>query len=285
METTRGNALMEAFNDFKIFYNDLNRLIMEYEAPNFWENTASASWAQTHSPGSLLYFQQYLYICRSNLILTCSPDGKIIQEKKDSPFKDPFGIDIDEKNSILYIADQTHVTTTNLKLELIFAWKLPEVSDLRFRGLKFDENLLYLTIDGIHQVFVCNSQNGKLLRTFGYVNHGLGHDSFYFPRGLTVDNKYCYICDCANFRVQILTKENGSYFSKWGNEIKGTEQGQFDHPHSIYNHLEEDIIYVGDNCSVQLFKKNGVCIQRLGDNYYFGSHQKSMFHRVPSLTR
>jgi len=108
------------------------------------------------------------------------------------------------------------------------------------------------------------------LNEFGSRGSSSKIGEFDYPVGLTVDNKYIYICDCSNHRVQILTKENGIYYSKWGT---ANTKGQFINPYGIYNHLPEDIIYVGDASSVQLFSKDGVCIQRLGEEFY-GSKMK-----------
>jgi len=51
-----------------------------------------------------------------------------------------------------------------------------------------------------------------------------------------------------------------------GNGKLSTEKGQFYYPRSIYNYLLESLIYVGDRLSVQIFWKDGVCLQRLGDD-------------------
>jgi len=171
-----------------------------------------------------------------------------------------------KKNSMLYIAGQTHVTTLNTKLEFLSSWEFPKdpPSFRIFRGLKVDGNRLYLVIYGLHQIFVCNPPDGKILKEFGPVNEGSKVGEFNCPIALAVDHKYLYICDGGNHRVQILKKKNGSYFSKWGNGIQSTEQGQFSFPRSIYNSLSEAFIYVGDEDSVQLFTREGICIQRLG---------------------
>jgi len=173
-----------------------------------------------------------------------------------------------KKNSNLYIADNTHIVILNLKLETLSSWKLPKEppSVSFFRGLKVNGETIYLTVQGLHQFFLCTSHDGKLLKEFGTVVSSSKDGEFQSPLGLTVDNKFIYICDCWNHRVQILIKENGSYFSKWGNGRPSSEQGQFDHPRSIYNYLSEELIYVGDYKSVQLFRKeDGICIQRIGD--------------------
>jgi len=199
--------------------------------------------------------------------------------KINSSLLSPSGIDIDEENSILYIADKTRVTRLNLKLEFLSSWEFPKQREFGwiFRGLKLDSNTVSLTIHGLHQIFLCNCQDGKILKEFGTVFSGTKDGEFHYPYGLTVDNKYVYICDNENHRVQILTKE-GSFFTKWGNGIQSTDKGHFSYPKSIYHHTPEDTIYVGDHYCVQLFRKDGACIQRLGDTKY--GNQKDQFERV-----
>jgi len=129
--------------------------------------------------------------------------------KINSSLLSPSGIDIDEENSILYIADKTRVTRLNLKLEFLSSWEFPKQREFGwiFRGLKLDSNTVSLTIHGLHQIFLCNCQDGKILKEFGTVFSGTKDGEFHYPYGLTVDNKYVYICDNENHRVQILTKE------------------------------------------------------------------------------
>jgi len=87
------------------------------------------------------------------------------------------------------------------------------------------------------------------------------------PCGITVNNKYSYICDLNNHRVQLLHKENGTFYYKLGTEALSSKLGGFAFPYSIFYHAFEEILYVGDQYSLQLFIKenNYECIQRIGD--------------------
>jgi len=88
------------------------------------------------------------------------------------------------------------------------------------------------------------------------------------PRGLTVNNKFIYVCDYDNHRIQLLIKEKGIFFfDQWGNGVESIEFGQFWNPNCIYKEEDEGetLFYIGDRCSVQLFRGKGVCIQRIGD--------------------
>jgi len=140
---TSKKELLRVLNDLEIFYSDLNRLIVKYDAFLQWESTASKSWEQKGWPYGILSYQQYVYICNcgpSNFLIYNLNDEKKILENQS--FKDPSGIDIDEKNNILYIADKNNVTMVNLKLEIVSSWKLPEQNNT-FRGLKIDNNRLF----------------------------------------------------------------------------------------------------------------------------------------------
>jgi len=83
-----------------------------------------------------------------------------------------------------------------------------------------------------------------------------------------VNQKYLFICDSQNHRVQIIFKGNGLYQFQWGNTSKsGTMIGEFENPYSMsYDGNEcERLYYVGDYYSVQIFEENGKCVQRIGE--------------------
>jgi len=195
-------------------------------------------------------------------------------------FKDPCGIDMDEKN-ILYIADENNVTLVNLKLEIISSWKLPQ-KNTGFGGLKIDNKTVYLTIAGIHQIFLCQSEDGKVLKKYGTVDKGSKPGEFNRPCGITVNGTYVYICDCSNHRIQILIKENGTFSYQWGKGKESTEKGHFSYPRSIYYNVLEEMFYIGDSYSVQLFRKDNTCIQRLGDTT--DGNKMNQFYNVWGLS-
>jgi len=72
-------------------------------------------------------------------------------------------------------------------------------------------------------------------------------------------------------RFEYSKKRKKKFFRLWGNNKK---KEPFYYPLSVYNDEEEDMIYVGDSQSVQLWRKEEsyqkedsfVCIQRLGGN-------------------
>jgi len=68
-----------------------------------------------------------------------------------------------------------------------------------------------------------------------------------------------YICDLHNHRIVVIGKENGNYQTEWGK--RGRLEGQFYRPLSIY--VWEDIWYIGDYVSLQLFHRTGICLERI----------------------
>jgi len=168
------------------------------------------------------------------------------------------------KKNLLYIADHGNVTIIDLSnLKIISSYELPTQRYYKyFRGLKLDNNILYLTMSGIHEIFLCSPQNGKVLKKWGNYVGGSKQEQFHSPFGITLDNKYAYICDCDNHRVQILKKDSGKFSSQWGKSTPSAVEGQFTHPCSIYFYSE--IFYVGDYYFVQLFTKDNIVVHRIG---------------------
>jgi len=185
-----------------------------------------------------------------------------------------------KKNLLIYIASQSHINILNVNLELISSWpySVTPSYDSFFRGLKIDQNLVYLSIDGCHQIFLHKSHDGTLVNRWGTVKESSKQGEFHFPLGITLNKEFIYICDRDNHRVQLLKKKDGVYSSQWGKQIQGTEMGEFSWPSCIYHDLSQNIFYVGDCYSVQLFKPDGACVQRLGG--YEEGNNMNQFHWV-----
>jgi len=96
------------------------------------------------------------------------------------------------------------------------------------------------------------------------VDTGNKEGQYHDPRGLTVNNKYAYICDCENHRIQVILKENGTFINQWGDSYS-TDFGKFVFPYSIFLDLLDEIFIIGDSSCVQFFTSNGLCLQRLGE--------------------
>jgi len=259
-------------NNLKILITDLYRLIVDYETSQRWETKACTTWKTKGNPCGIIQFRQKIYVC--NFVLSSSapqlvsmyqpPNG--LTTKEISSLKHPFALEIAKKKDIIYIAHDTHVTMVNTNLEVISSWLLPTMSPfavLSFRGLKLDDDVIYVTISGVHQIFVCNSLSGTVLKTWGSGSEGSEKSEFNYPFGLTVDNNYVYVCDGGNHRIQVLFKEDGKYFTQWERE-KG-----FFYPYALYRDALEEIFYIGDSVSFQLFTNDGTFIQRISQENQF----------------
>jgi len=267
-QMTKQKNLLKVLNDLKILYTDINRLITEYETIE-WKSTASATWLYEGELTGLVHYQQQIYVCKWDPyeILIYNKMGKIIQNK---PLNSLCGMDIDEtKKKNLYIAGSERVLIFNFTFEKTFDWKLPTtVPGHYFRALKVNENILYLTIECCNRIFLCNISDGKVLKKWGTFKQGFNQGEFCNPKGITVINECVYICDSSNHRIQILMKKNGNFDYQIGNGKEGKSMGKFYLPQTIYYHVEEDIIYIGDGYSVQLFTTENLCIQRLGSKFW-----------------
>jgi len=285
----RAESLLSLLNDLDFFYTDLNRLIVSYDYIPDWETTAENTWKLEVGPYGILALQQQIYQCFpvGNLIIKYNLKGEIIQ--KITSLKGPAGIDFDKKNS-LYIAGKTNITIVALQNieHILSSWTLPAESTWNFRGIKVNEDILYLTVRNPNYIFMCKSDNGKVLNKFGTAKESTLHGEFHQPSGVTVNTKYLYVCDCGNNRVQKLTKDKGLYVSQW-NECYS--------PKSIFYDELEKIFYIGDDHNIHLVISTPIsdqggddqgtiemkCIQKLGDEK--GGHQMNRLNVIFGLCK
>jgi len=262
--------LIKILDDLEILYTDLNRLIAEYEIGE-WDTTASASWKTQDRPFGLISDSQHIYICilDTNLILKYNLNNNKNSEQITS-IKAPSAIDVDYFKSLLYIAGKHDVTLLDLNNDtVVSSWNLPVNTIWKFRGIKIDGSIIYLTLRFPYVVFLCDSNNGKVLKKFGNENEeqvSSKQGEFNQPCGITVNIKYLYICDNQNHRIQVLTKDKGIFKTQWGkHKQKEREKQGFFLPYSIfYDEKHEKIFYIGDRFSVSLWT-DGECFRRLGD--------------------
>ena len=80
-------------------------------------------------------------------------------------------------------------------------------------------------------------KNGKEIKKFGSKESSSKNGEFNDPAGLTVNEKYLYVCDWGNDRVQVLDKENGKFICEW----KGGQR-KIKYPMSIL--LYENLFYL-----------------------------------------
>jgi len=129
--------------------------------------------------------------------------------------------------------------------------------------LKVDKENVYFTPDRYTHYIFFYTITGKEIKKFGNERPATGNGGFCDPAGLTVNEKYLYICDKGNNRLQVLDKENGIFKKKWngGQEL-------FNSPQAIL--FYENLLYIGDSCRIQIFTKDGIFITLFGQR--FGRH-------------
>jgi len=250
--------IYDLINSFDLLPSVLNQLIVSYWKTTQWEATPFKTLEQKNSPGGITGNQNHLFISfwnSTSVSMFSNNDESFIKEE--TSLRNPFGMDIDPKNSKLYVADYVGVKILNFQLGILSSWNYPNIRDVDgcYYGLKFDRDILYISFYFLHKIILYNP-SGKLLDQWGKEASSTS-GQFNYPLGITVDNKYVYNCDCYNGRVQLLTKEKGKFYDQWKD---------FSYPYSIFYSQAENIIYVGDIDTVQLRKPNdGTCIQKLED--------------------
>jgi len=260
-----------------------------------WDPKAYQSWPflSNGKPRGITSDHVHLYICDSenNILLMYTLNGEIIEQSTPwpsrspllvlspssssssspsfslhspltsmIPFNQPCAIDYSPIYSQLYIIDENQIHILNLKKEILSQWKLPHGPG---HGIKVDYDLIYITLENIHQIFVY-SKLGCLLKKFGKEEKGNCNGQFYRPFGISVDDTDIYVCDYNNHRIQVLNKHSGIYSHQWGKQ--GNVEEHFSWPFCIY--FNENIIYVGDSHGVQLFTCHGVFLQKIGTSFW-----------------
>jgi len=266
---TRKLNLLKILDELGILYTDLNDLIGDYDAMHQWESKAYTGWIPNGTPTGITSSRKHLYITYSSSIIMYNKLGERLKEKS-SDSSGAWGIDIDETKNLLCFINYDTITILNLKLTLIKSWPLPTSPYYGFRGIKMNNDILYLTIEGCHRLFILQISDGTNVTTRGKVNSGSKPEEFNYPNGITVCSNYIYVCDRNNHRVQILKKERVTYSHQWG----GDDQSRFLNPCSIYYHILEEIFYIGDKYSIQLFSIDNMFIQRLEEDNDDEGHKK-----------
>jgi len=246
--------LLEFLNNLSLLYSDLNRLVLEYQIEREWDTIASTTWHTKYEPFGILPHQKQIYLCipATNVLHIYDENSEKITQNLS--VNEPVGIDIDINKSRLYIAGKTHMTLLSLQNQNfdLSSWELPKGSTWTFRGIKSEGNIIYVTLWGLPQVFLCNSENGIILNKFGKEQSSSRQGEFDLPYGVTVVENFLYICESGNLRVQIVTKDNGVYISQFG----GGKTVEFNHPYSIFYEELEKLFYIGDNFSVQIWERD-----------------------------
>jgi len=186
-----------------------------------------------------------------------------------------YGIEIIDNS--LYMINQNKFCILDIKTNsMIEDWILPSEGENPVGGYylkKIDQDKLYFTPkhSSLHYVYYCNIK-GQEIQKFGSKEGSQKKGQFHYPAGITVNNKYLYVCEHFNNRVSVVNKENGKFINIWE---KGERPINF--PLSIL--FFENLFYVGDAPGIQVFKKEGECVG------VFGGHGNSngLFNKVTGV--
>jgi len=212
-----------------------------------------------HTLLNIVHDNKHLYInCTKQKEIYCySFDGKLVTSLK------YYARAMELLNNQLYLLDDKKLFIVDLKTNsMIESWDLPKEEERSVGGdsLKVDQEQIYFTpwASFSHYVYLY-TKKGKEINKFGSKEQSEAEGKFHYPTGVTVDEEYLYVCDCANDRVQVLDKKNGTFICQWKNG-----QRSISRPRSIL--LYEHLFYVGDNYGIQVFTKQGTCIQVFGSS-------------------
>jgi len=218
-------------------------------------------WTLPGDPYGLIHDDQHLYLCDSinHSILRYSLSTYQLLETWKSPLLTlNHPVAIDQSENELFIIDKTNqiFVFDLIKKSLTRQWSLPDLS----YGIKVSQDEIFVTGYNKHQIYVYN-RLGNLLTTFGDGKKtGLCN-----PQGITVDENFIYVCDSLNHVIQTLDRKTGIFTSQWG--TKGTKDGQFLHPLSIYRSPSNGILYyISDVLSLQVWNQEGKFLCRMGKN-------------------
>jgi len=259
----REKDILKLLNDLSLLYTDLNRLIVQFDTLIAVDGIYLHEWQcpkrEIHSLQRIGHDNKYLYIncLKQNAIYCYSFDGRFT---KSFNYR-AFGMEI--VNNQFYLMNDLRMFIIDIQTNvLILNWDLPKENSVSVGGwyLKADQDKIYWTpFQYSHYVYLYK-KIGKEIKKFGARKSSEKKGQFNSPYGITVNNKYLYVCDKWNHRVQALNKDTGKFIREWKSGKR-----EFKYPRSIL--LDENLLYVGDNIGIQVFmKEDNQCIQLFGSS-------------------
>jgi len=259
----RDKELLNILNGLDFFYIDLNRLIADYDRiiyPTKFQFHIPVH--GTHNLKNVTHDNKSLYInCTlHDFVYQYSLDGKFI---KRSPNLGSLR-SIDIVNNELYLLHYKEFRVVDLlAYSVILQWSLPKESNTNVIGyrLKAEQEKIYFTYAYDFHYVYHYYKNGKEIKKYGKLNESNRDGEFNSPAEIGIDEKYLYICDKENDRVQVIDKENGKFIRNFI-----TNQQPLQCPQSIL--LYDSVIYVGDFRGIQIFsREENICIQILNEKF------------------
>lgn len=185
-------------------------------------------------------------------------------------FKYPLGIDTDSSGRV-YVADSGNhrVQIFSGRNTFIAQIEIPskngKPADPTDVAVDLSRNRCYVVDNDNHRILVYDLTSYKLLGTYGGV--GTGKREFRYPFLIALGKeKYLYIVDVINTRVQVLNPE-GLYVNDVG--AWGVEKGEFFRPKGVAVD-RDNRVYVSDSHMgvVQVFESTGEFFSVVGDPNY-----------------
>lgn len=131
------------------------------------------------------------------------------------------------------------------------SWNLPS-EQKQYRGrlaLKADqEDKVYFSHESVSSLYLYTT-NGKAIWKL---------ETCAIVTDLTLDAHNLYVCDYLDKQVKVIDKQNRKCIREWN---VGTERSFGCRPNSIL--LRDDVLYVALEYKIQLFTKQGECLQTL----------------------
>jgi len=150
-------------------------------------------------------------------------------------FGGPFGAGLDELDfpgGVCYDADYVYICDNNnqrvMKRDIKNLSYVDHGSNyggsplLMVTGICCDNNFLYITDAGRHEVFKVLKNTMALNASYGGL--GAGNNQLFMPTGIDCDSTHLYICDTKNQRMMKRLKTDLSYVSKIGSLGAGNDQ-------------------------------------------------------------
>ncbi|HEA67179.1 MAG TPA: 6-bladed beta-propeller [Desulfobacterales bacterium] len=208
----------------------------------------------------------------NNQIKVFDRNGKLVssfgrQGSGNGEFRSPLGIDIDRAGNI-YIAD-----SGNHRLQIFNRWgnysaqiKIPpnnkKPADPTDVAVDDSRNRCYIVDNDNHHILVYDLATFKLLNTYG--SPGTDKRAFRYPFFITLNKeKYLYIVDVINTRVQVLNPEGlfVAFVGDWG-----VKKGEFFRPKGVAVD-KQGRVFVSDSYMgvIQVFDSNGNFSAVVGD--------------------
>lgn len=252
----RKKEMLTLFRTLNILCHDVDLLIIEYE-PREWKGVPFVTWQIKKNVSGICSVDASLYLCCDWGFTTCNTKGQTSEESRISHASMLVGMDVDAHNSTLYAVNMMQVIVAPLHGGSLRRWTLPKQNGL-FRGIKIDVGILYVSIQWIPEVFFCHPKTGQVLRKLNTQPHSVNAacDEVVYP-AITVNNQHLYLCNALHNRVEVFKKKDGELIQQW----TGSPTALLIEPRRIY--VSDDTVYVGDSSGVQVFLKDGTCLQRI----------------------